>query len=905
MKKIKSNSMKMKKLFLTLTILLAINLVLTAQNCAEFDGDNGLYTNGAKWHYDSYSITFWADRPYQTWTPGTTQLLLHEYNSGVGGYYIWLTSANTIECKLITTAGTIVLSTPSTGLEDGPHNFGFTFSQSAGASLYIDGELVDSENNGGSMQWGTANFNVGMNNDNNNYFFYDGIIDDIRIFNDLYTTTDLQNKIFLKVPGTVSEWSDLRGWYPFTYPDYTNNMGNVSGNHLNWYGPPELSTKSLPVGTFPTNYDNASNKPRSLWCAQGTDTYSLDSYGLSMKASMDLGIYFYAYSCNYISGTSANTEITNAGVDIGAASIWFVDDNGWQKTASVRFDLSVFGAENLEISGLDPTYYKLLSRSGASGDFSIVASASSIIDGVVIFEDYDFGYDDAYITIGRACIEWEGSTSDWGTVSNWNPSTQPGSTNNVYIPNTATDPVIGPTETADCNNLIVESGGSLTIQSDATGTGSLIVQGTATGSVNTERYIEAATWGTWDDGWHFVSSPVADLDIATSNFVVATATDYDFYAWSEPDNKWINFKQGDTPSFIDVNGSDDFELGHGYLVAYKNTDTKLFTGNINVEDVTVSGITNTGGTTNYHSWHLLGNPFNSALTWDDEWTTTNIGGNIQIWNETGRSYTIIAADPGGAIPATNGFMVQGLDASTGSVTIPESKRDHSTQPFFKSAGFPIIKLKAINLDNPSFQESQLLFNPESSIGYEAEYDCSFLPGYAPLFYSEIDDMPMALNSMPNLEETTAIPFTFTKNEGLNFSIEMYEQQNLELDVWLLDKQQNKSQNLSENPVYTFTAFENDNPNRFVVHFSPVGLPETETISSPIQVYSNGKGINVINNNNLTGEITILNILGQQMDSFKLESNINQSHHADFPSGVYVVYIKTSDGQVYSEKVIVN
>ncbi len=528
----------------------------------------------------------------------------------------------------------------------------------------------------------------------------------------------------------------------------------------------------------------------------------------------------------------------------------------------------------------------------------------------------------------KAFNTWLGGTSAvWATETNWTDGV-PESTDNVglYDFSGGNDPVISTGQTL--NNLVVGSdvtiqvsaGENLTINGNffnygnfavastgmgASGTGSLIVNGSVAGSVNTERYIEAATWGTWDDGWHFVSSPVADFDIASSNFVVATAADYDFYAWSEPDNLWINFKNTSTsPTFTEVNGSDDFELGHGYLVAYKNTETKLFTGSINVEDVTVNGITNTGGTTNNHSWHLLGNPFNSALTWDDTWTKTNIGGSIQIWNEAGRSYTIIAANPGGVIPATNGFLIQGTDATTGSVTIPKSKRVHSSQAFYKGTEFPIIKLKAVNLDNTSFQESQLHFNPESSVGYETEYDCSFLSGYAPMFYSEIEEMPMALNSMPNLEETTTIPFTFIKNEGLNFGIEMYEQQNLELDVWLLDKQLNKNQNLSENPVYTFAAFENDNPNRFVVHFSPVGLPEIETISNPIHVYSNGRGIHVINNNNLTGEITILNIHGQQMDSFKLDSSLNQSHHVDFPAGVYLVYLKTTNGHVYSEKVIV-
>ncbi|MBN1198421.1 MAG: hypothetical protein JXA23_03645, partial [Bacteroidales bacterium] len=75
--------------------------------------------------------------------------------------------------------------------------------------------------------------------------------------------------------------------------------------------------------------------------------------------------------------------------------------------------------------------------------------------------------------------------------------------------------------------------GTLTIESNNTGTGSLIVNGSSTGNVTTQRYIPAATWTTWDDGWHLISSPVPDYPIQ-DNFTVSPADEYDFYAWSEP-----------------------------------------------------------------------------------------------------------------------------------------------------------------------------------------------------------------------------------------------------------------------------------------------------------------------------------------------------------------------------------
>lgn len=437
--------------------------------------------------------------------------------------------------------------------------------------------------------------------------------------------------------------------------------------------------------------------------------------------------------------------------------------------------------------------------------------------------------------------------------------------------------------------------GGIVIESSASGTGSLI-HGTSTGDIVMERFIAAATWGTWNDGWHFLSSPVADYAIA-SNFTTDPASNYDFYAWSEKYNLWVNYKDGTSPAFsdADVNGSNTFELGYGYLVAYAIEDTKDFTGTINVDDVTISSLDITGEDASYRSWHLLGNPFSSGLTWDDNWSITTIGGTIQIWNEDGQSYTSIAAVPGGTIPATNGFMVQAT-ADGASVTIPASKRTHGGT-FYKSADFPIIKLKANNIDYPSFQESQVLFNPKSTTNYEVKYDGDFLPGYAPLFYSKIDNMPMSVNSMPDVTKVTSIPFTFIKNEGLNFSIEMYEIENMEMDVWLLDNKLNHDHNLSENPIYIFTAFEQDDPERFILHFSPLDLDENVPSNDIIQLWFANKTIYIHNPEHSTGQIRILNLFGQETFKTKLNGEAKQEIFINTPAAYYIVNIVYEKGVV--------
>ena len=519
------------------------------------------------------------------------------------------------------------------------------------------------------------------------------------------------------------------------------------------------------------------------------------------------------------------------------------------------------------------------------------------------------------------------ATGNWSSTSTWNTynsttklwadaSSEPASDKNVTISNGDAVTVdgtgdaanaltvsegatltISDTKDLDINGNLVNSG-TFTINSSASGTGSLIVEGTATGSVVMHRYIAAATWGTWDDGWHFLSSPVANYPIAT-NF---TATDYDFYAWSEKYNVWVNYKDGTNPAFDDedVNGSNNFELGRGYLAAYKLESTRNFTGTINVANVEITGLTITGEG-NHRSWHLLGNPFNSALTWYTDWTKSNIAGTAKIWHEGNKSYSDIAAD--GIIPATNGFMVQ-ASGGTGTLTIPKAERIHSATAFYKSSEYPIIKLKATNIDYPSAQESQLRFNPKSTFGWDMEFDGDFLSGFAPHFYSTVEGVPQSVNSMPDLKGTTAVPFTFIKNDGLNFSIELYEVENMVLDVWLLDKKLNNNHNLSQNPLYLFTAFEQDDHERFVIQFAPVGIDEEQSPHSNIQTWASNKTIHIVNPENSRGEIRVLNLFGQQVAQAKLTGDTKQQIQLNVPTGCYLVNVVSEEG-VVTRKVMVN
>lgn len=900
--------------------------------------------------------------------------------------------------------------------------------------LYIDGNIVGSNNSmtiKPSSLGNTTNTWIGKSQYdfppyNNSY--YNGKIDEIRIWNTVRTKTQIRANMYSEISNAES---NLKAYYklnessgssvPCSVSASNGLLMNMEGNEWEtsppFYGPGNClefdgENDFVACGNLPSISDitvEAWIKPDQNGAF---NQYVFGEWGEPWRAqftyNMNIGNDYKINFYNPTFGTQGGGTRISSQTSLNDGKWHHI---AWVDSADIKF-ICIDGIREVSGSSNNAIYDNMISSIGGSNQetndnfdgqidevrvWNYARTQSDIIEnmnkqltgnetGLIAY--YNFNNDNSSILQNFSPNTFDGtlnnmdsstdwisseayntwlntSSTSWSTATNWSRNSVPNATDNVgiYTEGAEIQPVID--NSLDCNNLIIATAntfeientsqrtihgsvwnyfntnvknnveltitgslymmhnsqfnilpkasltieknlhtrflglnGTFNVKSDETGTGSLIVSGSSTGDVTMERYIESAIWGEWNDGWHQIASPVDDYTI-TGNFTVEPATQYDFYAWSEPDNQWINFKDGTDPTFATVNGSSNFVAGTGYLVAYENTSTKSFTGEINVSDVDVSDLSLTGTTQSNRSWHLLGNPFTSGLTWDDTWIRSDITGTAQIWNEINRSYSAITS--GTIIPATNGFMVQAT-VNNASLTIPKSKRTHGGT-FFKSTEFPLVKLKANNLDYPSAQESLLLFNPESTNNWDMEYDSDFIPGFAPLFYSEIDDQPMAVNSMPNIEENTSIPFTFIKNEGINFSIEMYENLNMELDVWLLDKKLNRDHNLTQNSVYLFTAFEQDNNNRFEIHFSPVDIEEI-TIESAIQFYSFSNKINIINNNNLRGVVNILNIMGQTVVEVTLNSNNLQEINLNVPTGIYIVNITSTDGLTDSQKVFI-
>ena len=518
-------------------------------------------------------------------------------------------------------------------------------------------------------------------------------------------------------------------------------------------------------------------------------------------------------------------------------------------------------------------------------------------------------------------FSWAGTTStDWSGAGNWSSGKVPHSTTNVSIPASPSRQPSVTTSTSNysyCGNMTIESGATLTIgpgkalkvngtltntvngglvlQSSPTETGQLI-HFTSSVSATMQRYIAGWTAGT-NNGWHFLSSPVSSQAIATA-FTDPTPANYDFYGWRESDNLWLNYKAGD---FSGWNGGTNFVPGRGYLVAYSSDGLRHFTGSLNVANVEVTGLTNTG-TATYAGFNLIGNPFPCALTWNGQslyWQLSNIDNNCQIWNEHDASYSVIV--PGGIIPPTNGFMVHVSPIGTGSLTLPNMERCFNATPWYKSEETEEnrIVLKAIDAAGQTAQETIIAFNPGATEEFDPLFDSYFLAGYAPMFYSVSRNKDYALKCLPELNSSLIVPLSFIKNNSNEFGIELIT--NIPgTNVYLTDLKLNKTQNLANDPVYLFSSAAGDAAERFQLSFVLNGTGEEKKLISDIYAWENS----VYVRNQGTSELQVYNLTGQTVFSERISQQGLCRSVLNVPSGYYIARL-TGDAGVSVKKIHIN
>jgi hypothetical protein len=592
-------------------------------------------------------------------------------------------------------------------------------------------------------------------------------------------------------------------------------------------------------------------------------------------------------------------------------------------------------------------------------DGSAVGSQASVISGVATF-DYnpseltsgphtirtDFsGYDDYLASTSNPGANktltifsngtWLGTTSnDWNTAPNWCGGV-PTSSTNVIIPSGSTVHVTSsPASNAVCNNLTINAGGVLTIDAgkaltvngtltNNAGNGGLVIQSdaTGTGSLNhvtpdvpatVYRYITGIS-----QAWHLLSSPVLSQSISPA--FTADPSSYDFFAWYEPENIWVNFKNTTVaPTWNTANGSTNFVVGKGYLVEYlASNPTKQFEGDLNSGNVNFTLFKS--GTGTYPAFNLAGNPYPSAIDWKavSGWTRNSLvlngsGYDMSIWNDAVGNYGSFNSDGSSGnngvtqyIAVGQGFMVKA--ASSGVLGMADEIRVHSDQSYLKSTDeTPNVFRMTVSGDANTYSDEVVI-----EFGHQTDH------GGAEKMFSLYETAPSLYTVKPTGNYSVdfrgepgavVIPVSFTAGADGNYTLSSNHLESFTSTtvITLEDLMTAHTQNLMKDPVYTFTTTKSGNEARFLLHFGGTFNVNDKEKEQSVNIYSVGNTVYIANNSGakLKGEVIVYNMIGQPIMHGKLSEDPLTKIQFNKSIGYFLVSVITNEN-TYSGKIFLN
>jgi len=220
------------------------------------------------------------------------------------------------------------------------------------------------------------------------------------------------------------------------------------------------------------------------------------------------------------------------------------------------------------------------------------------------------------------------------------------------------------------------------------------------------------------------------------------------------------------------------------------------------------------------------------------------------------------------------------------------------------------ELLDLNVDGNGYKdEAKIWFNPSATINFDSEYDNYKLFGDdgVPQFYSLLADSNYAaVNTLPWGGLNTVVPMGFILKADASVTITASGLESFKpgTRIYLEDiKDAGSMHELTVNPVYTFTASPNDDPNRFVLHFYNPSFGIDDKNLAGMQIYSFEDYLYVRNLEKGTtkGIVQIYDLLGRKVFQVNLKDMELNKFLPGVNEGYYMVRVVTSDNS-YTQKV---
>ena len=531
---------------------------------------------------------------------------------------------------------------------------------------------------------------------------------------------------------------------------------------------------------------------------------------------------------------------------------------------------------------------------------------------------------------------WTGAADDgdWFNPGNWDDNMVPPDGTNITIPDIgkAMYPMVsgsittGTLTIAPAAMLTLNFDGELTTMGLFTNDGDFIINSdnfgysgsfidmagiAGTGTYTFNRDIVGTDPYGDPGGWHFLSTPIAGFDNHQLydyfiNGWDATAQMYDPLTgtYTPPGSPCIQAPLTVLPGTEAWSIKQDITYAGGtnYLgypddceVMYPGTGTNIELAGpfANVHN---SALAPLGPLPIVAGWNFYGNPWSSAvdpgaITWGPSTVQS-----VAMWDGLIDNYYYWSpAVPTNYLAPTQGFFVEGTGADNFSFTGAERIHDAAGTFWGKSELSNLLTLKATNGDR--YDQLHVRFMEDMSAQFDMNGDAhkllSDVPG-VPQIYTTVGSEMLAINALPATEQ---VPMGFTSIESGTFTIEAVETSEFS-EVYLQDLVTGEITNmLTDSYTFDFTA--GDDPNRFIIHFAPVGIGEN--LMNSVSIWSNENNIYVSVPRELKGTIAVFNMMGQEVVSTDTQPGTNVIP-MDKVNTYYVVKVLAQDnvvtGKVY-------
>ena len=465
--------------------------------------------------------------------------------------------------------------------------------------------------------------------------------------------------------------------------------------------------------------------------------------------------------------------------------------------------------------------------------------------------------------------------------------------------------------------------GTVTLHSDSDEFSSLLVNGTTSGTITYNRYVNVVGSGEWD----LIGAPVSGMAFSTliqdANIANNGSGVYAVGAYDNTTDTWANATNATVGNLM---------LGQGYQMATTSGGTLSFIGTIanGNQSVTINNndAANSGAG---RRWNLIANPFASYLNGNSNADGTNnfltvntasIDDNFEAiygWKADGTGYAIYNnTSTATYIAPGQGFFVAALSDGKGDdIHFTQAMQTVTGADDFvaaKSAASYELVLDMYS-DAIKVDDTKFYFKEGLTLGLDPGYDAGAFnqsSGFSSRLLEQDNGIGMGINAMRIDDMSNVIvPLVVHQEAGVSLKIQIANSTIPEdINVYLEDTIENTFTLLTNEHFELLAQTTLSGVGRFFLHYTTSTL-STDTVSSTslLTAYK-GTGNTYISVEGLQqfsqpAQLTLYNVLGMKILSRKIQnpSQKEMLSTVGLRTGVYILIVQ-AENIVFTKKLII-